>query len=120
MIRKEQTTRLAILRSPNTIATTNVKCSSRLSQRCQEKLVVECEKEHVVSKERRKYETVAAMLLSQVLLTRLCPAYWLGRRSEPSIDLFNFSHTVSALNSERSAHLRGKSGNVVHFRNGIG
>ena len=53
MIRKEQTIRLATLRSPNTIATTDIKCSSRLVQRCQEKLVVEGEKEHVVSTESR-------------------------------------------------------------------
>lgn len=55
IIRKEKTTHLAILRSPNTIATADIKCSSRLVQRCQEKLVVECEKEHVVSTESRKY-----------------------------------------------------------------
>ena len=60
------------------------------------------------------------MLLSQVLLTLLYPACLLGRHSEPSIDLYNFSHTVSALNSATSAHLRGKHDSVVHFRNGIG
>ena len=58
-------------------------------------------------------------MLSQVLLTRLCPAYLLGRHSEPSIDLLNFSHAVSALSSGTSAHLRGKRDTVVHFRNGI-
>ena len=59
-------------------------------------------------------------MLSQVLLTRLCPAYLLGRHSEPSIDLFSFSHTVFALSTATSAHLRGKRDSVVHFRNGIG
>lgn len=120
IVSEEQTVHSALSRSPDTIPTTDIKCSSRLFQRRKEKLVVKCEEEHVVSEGSGMYQTVSAVLLSRVLLTQLCPACLLGRHSEPSIDLLDLSHTVCAFHSESSAYLRGKRGSVVHFRNGIG